>query len=66
MEKVYSCRIKNWHDMRHAFYLIFSFLRFKVVDKRTMNLFKDSEDFGFYLVEQRSINQLLLGIIHMV
>ena len=29
------------------FYLIFNFLRFGVVNKRTMNLLKDSEDFGF-------------------
>ena len=29
------------------FYLTFGFLGFKVVKKRTMNLFKGSEDFGF-------------------
>ena len=29
------------------FYLIFGFLGFKTVKKRTINLFKDSEDFGF-------------------
>ena len=29
------------------FYLTFGFLRFKAFDKRTMNLFKGSEDFGF-------------------
>ena len=30
-----------------SFYLTFGFLRFKVVKKQTMNLFKGSEDFGF-------------------
>ena len=29
------------------FYLTFGFLGFKVVNKRTMNIFKDSEDVGF-------------------
>ena len=29
------------------FYLIFNSLGFKVVDKRTMNTFEGSEDFGF-------------------
>ena len=29
------------------FYLTFGFLRFKIANKGTMNLFKDSEDFGF-------------------
>ena len=30
-----------------CFYLTFAFLRFKVIIKRTMNLFKDSEDSDF-------------------
>ena len=30
-----------------CFYLIFGFFRFKVVDKRTLNLFEGSEDSGF-------------------
>ena len=29
------------------FYLTFGFMGFKVVNKRTMNLSKGSEDFGF-------------------
>ena len=29
------------------FYLNFGFLRFKVANKRTINLFKGCEDFGF-------------------
>ena len=29
------------------FYLTFYFLQFKVVKKRSMNIFQDSEDFGF-------------------
>ena len=29
------------------FYLTFDFLDFKIVNKRTMNLFEGSEDFGF-------------------
>ena len=33
-----------------CFYLIFSFLVFKVVDKGTMNLFKGSEDSGFRIL----------------
>ena len=30
-----------------CFYLIFSFLGFKEFNKRTINIFKDSDDFGF-------------------
>ena len=32
------------------FYLTFGFLGFKVFKKRTMNLFKGSEDFGFSIL----------------
>ena len=42
---VVKVRIGKIQDMR--FYLTFGFLGFKVVKKRTMNLFKGSEDFGF-------------------
>ena len=43
---VVKLRIPKIQEMR--FYQIFGFLRFKVVKKRTMNLFKGSEDFGFF------------------
>ena len=42
---VVEIRIGKIREMR--FYLIFSFLRFKVVDKRMMNLFKGNEHFEF-------------------
>ena len=47
VKKVFSCRNKNWLDSRDVLYLIFSFLRFKVVEKQTMNLFESSKDFIF-------------------
>ena len=34
VKKVFSCRNKNWLDSRVVLYLIFSFLRFKVVEKQ--------------------------------
>ena len=40
------------------FYLTFGFLGFEIVNKGTMDLFKGSEDFGFYLVGLKSINLL--------
>ena len=42
---VAETRISKIHEI--CFYLTFGFLRFKVVNKQTMNLFKGSEDFGF-------------------
>ena len=42
---VVEIRIGKIREMR--FYLTFSFLRLKVVNKRTMNLFKGSQDFIF-------------------
>ena len=47
MEKVCACRNKIGQDTRDVLLYDFSFLRFKVVNKRTMNLFKGSEDFEF-------------------
>ena len=42
---VVKTRISKIREIR--FYLTFGFLGFKVVNKRTMNLFKGSEDFGY-------------------
>ena len=42
---VVKIRISKTRQMR--FYLTFGFLGFKVVKKRTVNLFNGSEDFGF-------------------
>ena len=42
---VVEIRISKIQEMRY--YLSFGFLRFKVVNERTMNLFKGSKDFGF-------------------
>ena len=42
---VVKTRISKIREMH--FYVTFGFLGFKVVKKRTMNLFKGSEDFGF-------------------
>ena len=42
---VVEIRIGKIQEM--SFYLIFSFFRFKVADKQTMNLFEGSEDFRF-------------------
>ena len=51
VEKVCRCRNRNWQEREREremrFYLIFNFLGFKEFNKRTINIFKDSDDFGF-------------------
>ena len=45
MEKICSC--KNWQETRDVLVSDICSLKFKVVNKRTMNLFKSSKEFGF-------------------
>ena len=58
---VCNCINKNQQDMRDALFLTFGVLGFKVVNKRTMNLFKGSQDFDFQILSSQI--ELYLGYI---